>query len=307
MHSSGLIELEAVLAVARHGGFRAAATAMGMSRSALSATVAGLEARLGVRLFNRTTRSVATTEAGEQFVARIAPALADIRGAMEATNELRNTPAGTLRLNTSVGAAQMIFAPVVLEYLRRYPDMKVDIVTERRLVDIVAEGFDAGIRLAEAVPRDMVAVPMGGEQRMVVVASPQYLQMHAAPRVPDDLMAHRCVRWRFSSGTIYRWEFARHGEPMTLDVPGPITLDEPLLMLEAARAGAGIAYMGMFHVAEDLASGRLVPLLEEWSPSYPGICLYYPSRRNVPAGLRAFIDLVREVIELPVRQRKKTA
>jgi DNA-binding transcriptional LysR family regulator len=120
-------------------------------------------------------------------------------------------------------------------------------------------------------------------------------------------MAHRCVRWRFSSGTIFRWEFARHGEAMTLDVPGPITLDEPLLMLEAARAGVGIAYMGMFHVAKDLASGRLVPLLEEWSPSYPGICLYYPSRRNVPAGLRAFIDLVREAIELPVRRRKKTA
>jgi DNA-binding transcriptional LysR family regulator len=305
VHSSGLIELEAVLAVARHGSFRAAATAMGMSRSALSATVAGLEARLGVRLFNRTTRSVAPTEAGEQFVARIAPALADIRGAMEATNELRNTPAGTLRLNTSVGAAQMIFAPVVLEYLRRYPDMKLDIVTERRLIDIVAEGFDAGIRLAEAVPRDMVAVPMGGEQRMVVVASPHYLQAHPAPRVPDDLMAHRCVRWRFSSGTIYRWEFARHGEAMTLDVPGPLTLDEPLLMLEAARAGAGIAYMGMFHVAADLASGRLVPLLEEWSPSYPGICLYYPSRRNVPAGLRAFIDLVREVIEVPVRRSRR--
>ncbi len=239
MHGSGLVELEAVLAVARHGGFRAAATAMGMSRSALSATVAGLEARLGVRLFNRTTRSVATTEAGEQFVARIAPALADIRGAMEATNELRDTPAGTLRLNSSVGAAQMIFAPVVLEYLRRYPDMKVDIVTERRLVDIVAEGFDAGIRLAEAVPRDMVAVPMGGEQRMVVVASPQYLRTHPAPRVPDDLMAHRCVRWRFASGTIYRWESARHGESMTLDVPGPITLDEPLLMLEGGACRRG--------------------------------------------------------------------
>ncbi len=304
MHSSGLIELEAVLAVARHGGFRAAAVDMGMSRSALSATVAGLEARLGVRLFNRTTRSVSTTEAGEQFIARIAPALADIRDAMEATNELRDTPAGTLRLNSSVGAAQMIFAPVVLEYLRRYPDMKVDLVTEGRLIDIVAEGYDAGIRLAESVPRDMVAVPMGGEQRMVVVASPQYLQTHPAPQVPDDLMAHRCVRWRFSSGgTIYRWEFARHGETKTLDEPAPITLDEPLLMLEAARAGVGIAYVGMFHVADDLASGRLVPLLEEWSPSYPGICLYYPSRRNVPAGLRAFIDLVREAIELPVGRR----
>jgi DNA-binding transcriptional LysR family regulator len=295
MNSSGLVELEAVLAVARHGGFRAAATALGMSRSALSATVAGLEARLGVRLFNRTTRSVATTQAGEQFIARIAPAVADIRGALEAVNELRETPSGTLRLNTSVGAAQMIFTPVVLEYLRRYPEMKVDIVTERRLIDIVAEGFDAGIRLAETVPRDMVAVPLGGEQRMVVVASPQYLKDHSTPQLPDDLLAHRCVRWRFSSGNIYRWEFARHGEAMTLDVPGPITLDEPLLMLEAVRAGFGIAYLGLFHVADDLASGRLVALLDEWTPSYPGLCLYYPSRRQIPAGLRAFIDLIREI------------
>ncbi len=295
MNSSGLVELEAVLAVARHGGFRAAATAMGMSRSALSATVAALEARLGVRLFNRTTRSVSVTQAGEQFIARIAPAVADIRGALEAVNDLRHTPSGVLRLNTSVGAAQIIFTPIVLEYLRRYPDMAIDIVTERRLIDIVAEGFDAGIRLAEAVPGDMVAVPLSGEQRMVVVASPQYLTAHAAPQVPDDLMQHRCVRWRFSSGNIYRWEFARHGEALTLDVPGHITLDEPTLMLEAARAGVGIAYLGLFHVADDLASGRLVALLPEWTPSYPGICLYYPSRRHMPAGLRAFVDLVREL------------
>lgn len=295
MNSSGLLELEAVLAVAQHGSFRAAATALGLSRSALSATVAGLEARLGVRLFNRTTRSVAVTAAGEQFIARISPALAEIRGAIEAVNEQRDTPRGTLRLNTSVGAAQMIFKPLVLEYLRRYPDMKVDIVTERRLVDIVAEGFDAGIRLAETVPRDMVAVPLGGEQRMVVVASPAYLKAHPAPEVPDDLMKQRCIRWRFSSGNIYRWEFARHGESLTLDVPGAITLDEPLLMLEAVRAGVGIGYLGLFHVAADLASGRLVALLQDWTPSYPGICLYYPSRRQMPAGLRAFIDLVLEL------------
>ena len=300
MNNSGLVELEAVLAVARHGGFRPAATAMGLSRSALSATVAALEARLGVRLFNRTTRSVAVTQAGEAFIARIAPAVADIQGALQAASDLRTTPSGLLRLNTSVGAAQLVFSKVVLEFLRRYPDMRVDIVTERRLVDIVAEGFDAGIRLAEAVPRDMVAVPMGGEQRMVVVASPAYLAEHPAPRVPEDLMRHRCVRWRFASGNIYRWEFARHGEAMTLDVPGPLTLDEPLLMREAARAGAGIAYLGLFHVADDLASGRLVPLLTEWSPSYPGICLYYPSRRHMPAGLRAFVDLVREVAGAPI-------
>lgn len=294
MHSHGLIELQAVLAVARHGGFRAAATDLGLSRSATSAAVATLEARLGVRLFNRTTRSVSLTEAGAQFVERIAPALADIDAAMRAANELRDTPAGTLRLNTSIGAAQMIFSPIVLAYLERYPEMQVEICTERRQVDIVGEGFDAGIRLAEAVPRDMIAVPVGGAQRMVVVASPGYLARHGRPSVPGDLLHHRCIRWRFSSGDIYRWEFARHDEATTLDVKGPLTLDEPLLIREAVRAGAGIAYMGLFHVAEDIASGTLVPLLEEWSPSYPGICLYYPSRRHVPAGLRAFIALIRE-------------
>lgn len=294
MHSHGLIELQAVIAVARHGGFRAAATALGLSRSAISAAVAALEARLGVRLFNRTTRSVSLTEAGAQFVERIAPAMADIDAAMRAANELRDTPAGTLRLNTSIGAAQMIFAPIVLAYLERYPEMQVEIVTERRQVDIVGEGFDAGIRLAEAVPRDMIAVPVGGAQRMVVVAAPGYLARHGRPSVPGDLLDHRCIRWRFSSGDLYRWEFARHGEATTLDVKGPLTLDEPLLIREAVRAGVGIAYMGLFHVAEDIASGRLVPLLEEWSPSYPGICLYYPSHRHVPAGLRAFIGLIRE-------------
>lgn len=296
LSSSGLTELEAVLAVARHGSFRAAAAALDMSRSALSNTVVNLEGRLGVRLFNRTTRSVAATEAGVQFIARIGPAVADIRGAMEAVTELRDTPAGTLRLNTPVGAAQMIFTPLVLEYLRRHPAMKVDIVTERRLVDIVAEGFDAGIRLAEAVPRDMVAVPLSGDQRMVVVASPTYLEGQPRPEVPDDLLRHRCVRWRFSSGSVYRWEFARHGQAMTLDVPGPMTLDEPLLILEAVRGGAGIGYMSEFHVAEDLASGQLVQLLADWTPSYPGICLYYPNRRHLPAGLRAFVDLVHEVM-----------
>ncbi len=299
MSNSGLVELEAVLAVARHGGFRAAATALGMSRSALSATVAGLEARLGVRLFNRTTRSVATTQAGEEFIARIAPAVADIRGALEAVNEQREKPTGTLRLNTSVGGAQIIFEPILLEYLRRYPGVQLDVVTERRLIDIVIEGFDAGIRLAETVPLDMVALPLNGEQRMVVVASPDYLKMHRKPRVPTELMKHRCVRWRFSSGNIYRWEFSRHGEALTLDVPGPITLDEPLLMLEAVRAGVGIGYLGQFHVAADIASGRLVPLLQEWTPSYPGICLYYPSRRYVPARLRALVDLIHEVGPLP--------
>jgi DNA-binding transcriptional LysR family regulator len=297
MRSSGLVELDAVVAVARHRNFRAAAIELGLSRSALSHAVAALEQRLGVRLFNRTTRSVSLTEAGEQFVASVAPALGDIRGAMAAANSLRTTPAGTLRINTSAGAARMMLTPIILEYLRRYPEMKVDIVTEGRLVDIVVDGFDAGVRLAESVPQDMIAVPIGGDQRFAVVGSPGYFEGRRTPRVPQDLLAHRCIRARLPSGALYRWEFERHGEAMAIDVDGPLTLDESTLILEAVRAGVGLAYLTEWNVAADLAAGRLVRVLDDWCPSFPGICLYYPGRRHLPAGLRALVDLIRELRE----------
>jgi DNA-binding transcriptional LysR family regulator len=296
-----MVELEAVVAVARRGNFRAAAADLGMSSSALSHAVRGLEARLGVRLFNRTTRSVSLSAAGEQFVAGVAPALSDIRGAMEAVNRHRDTPAGTLRLNTSTGAARRILTPIILEYLRRYPEMKVDLVTEGRLVDIVVDGFDAGIRTAETVPGDMIAVPVGGPLRFAVVAAPAYFADRPRPQTPGDLMAHRCIRARMPSGVIYRWEFERRGEALALDVPGPIILDEPTLMIEAALAGLGVTYLSEWSVLADIAAGRLVRVLEDWTPSFAGLALYYPGRRHVPAGLRAFIDLVREIGELPDR------
>ncbi|EYF05077.1 LysR family transcriptional regulator [Chondromyces apiculatus] len=295
MHRTGLVELEAVLAVARRKGFRPAAAELGMSTSALSSAVAGLEARLGVRLFHRTTRSVSLTEAGEQFVARIAPALGDIQGAMEAVNSLRQTPAGTLRINAALGAARAVFAPIVLAYLRRYPAMTVDIVTEGRMIDIVAEGYDAGIRLSEHVPRDMVRVPLGGDLRMAIVASPDYFATHPPPRVPADLAAHECIRARLPSGAPSRWELAHHGETLHLDVPGRLILDAPLLMLDAARAGMGVALLAEWYVAKDLAAGRLVRVLAEWTPPFPGLALYYPAGRHLPAGLRAFIEVIREV------------
>jgi DNA-binding transcriptional LysR family regulator len=292
---SGLTEFEAVVAVARLGSFRAAATELGMSPSALSHAVAALETRLGVRLFNRTTRSVSPTDAGEQFIARIAPALADIGGAIEGINSHRDTPTGTLRINTSAGAARMILTPIILEYLRRYPDMSVVIVTEGRLVDVVGQGFDAGIRIAEAVPQDMIAVPVGPEQRMVVVGSPAYFRDRPIPTVPADLLQHRCIRARMASGAIYRWEFEQRGETVEIDVPGSLTLDEMTLMLEAVLAGTGLAYLSLWSVAEHIAAGRLVAVLEDWTPPYPGLRLYYPGRRHVPAGLRALIALIREV------------
>jgi len=294
MRTSGLTELEAVLAVARQRSFRAAATELEMSTSALSHTVAALETRLGVRLFNRTTRSVSLSEAGEQFVASVAPALSAIRDAVEQASSRRLTPAGTLRINTSPGAARQVMAPLILEYLRRYPEMMVDIVTEGRLVDIVVDGFDAGIRLAESVPQDMIAVPFGLAQRLVVVGAPAYFARHAPPRSPGELLAHRCIRYRLASGAIWRWEFERHGESLDVDVQGPLTLDDSTLMLEAARAGVALAYLSDWNVAEDLAQGRLQCVLEDWTPPFDGLCLYYPGRRHVPAGLRALIELIRE-------------
>ncbi|WP_343612754.1 LysR family transcriptional regulator [Novosphingobium sp.] len=292
--STGLTEYEAVAAVARLGSFRAAATELGMSTSALSHAVAALEARLGVRLFNRTTRSVSATDAGEQFIARIAPALAAIGGAIEGINSHRDTPTGMLRINTSAGAARMILTPVILDFLRRYPDMQVTLVTEGRLVDIVGQGFDAGVRIAEAVPQDMIAVPIGGEIRMLVVGTPAYLAAHGRPLVPADLHRHQCIRARMASGGIWRWEFEKRGEKVEVDVQGALTLDEMTVMLEAALEGVGLAYLSEWSVREAIAAGRLVPVLEDWCPPYPGLCLYYPGRRHVPAGLRALIDLIRE-------------
>jgi DNA-binding transcriptional LysR family regulator len=291
---SGLTEYDAIVAIARLGSFRAAATELGMSTSALSHAVSALEARLGVRLFNRTTRSLSSTDAGEQFIARITPALAEIGSAIEGINSHRDTPAGTLRINTSVGAARITLGPIFLEYLNRYPDMNLVIVTEGRLVDIVQQGFDAGIRLAETVPQDMIAVPIGGPQRMLVVGSPGYFSDREKPRLPTDLLHHRCIRARLATGAVWRWEFEKRGETVEIDVPGTLTLDEMNLMLDAALAGAGLAYLSELPVRDHIDAGRLVAVLEDWSPPFPGICLYYPGRRNVPAGLRALIDLIRE-------------
>jgi DNA-binding transcriptional LysR family regulator len=291
---TGLTEYDAIVAVARLGSFRAAATELGMSPSALSHAVATLEARLGVRLFNRTTRSVSPTDAGEQFIARIAPALADIGGAIEGINSHRDTPTGTLRINTSAGAARMILTPIFLAYLKRYPQMNLMLVTEGRLVDIVGQGFDAGIRIREMVPQDMIAVPIGGDQRMRVVGSPAYFEGRTRPHVPADLLQHQCIRARMASGKIYHWEFERRGELVEIDVPGALTLDEMTLMQEAALAGAGLSLLSEWSVAGHIAAGRLISVLDDWCPPYPGLCLYYPGRRHVPAGLRALIDLIRE-------------
>jgi DNA-binding transcriptional LysR family regulator len=295
MFKAGLFHFEAVLAVARHRSFRAAAVELGVSTTALSSTVAGLEREMGVRLFNRTTRSVSLTEAGTAFTGRLAPALAEIRVAWDSASSSQMQPAGSLRINSSLGAARMAMATVLSEYARRYPAVTLDLVTEGRLVDIVAENFDAGLRASHLVPLDMVRVPIGGPIRTVVVATPAYLERFGTPASLDELKSHRCVRARLPSGAPSRWEFSDDGEAIEIDVPGPLVVDSPALMRDAALASLGLALVAEWHVAEDIRQGTLVTVLDEWSQRLPPLALYYPAGRHVPAALRALVALIREV------------
>jgi DNA-binding transcriptional LysR family regulator len=290
MAGLALHELHALTAVASLRSFRGAAAELGVSPSALSHAVAGVERRLGVRLFNRSTRSVSLTEAGAAFLARIQPALREIAAAVESVNHFRDSPTGLLRLNASEGAAARVL-PIVLDFLVAYPEMRVDLATDGRLVDIVAMGFDAGLRLAEAVPQDMISLPLGIDECFVVVAAPAYVERRGRPAVPAALVEHECVRARLPSGAVLRWEFERQGEVIRIEPRGRLIVGSPELSLGAARAAAGLAYVNERSAAEDLAAGRLVRLLAEWTPHFPGICLYYPRQRLPSAGLRAFIDL----------------
>lgn len=301
MTDTGLKGLEAVLTIARRGSFRAAAIDLGMSTTALSHTVGRLEASLGIRLFNRTTRSVSLSDAGRKFVERIAPALAEIRAAMDTARSQRETPSGLLRINASVQAGREI-APVMLAFLRRYPDMQVDLVTEGRLVDIVAEGFDLGIRPADLVPRDMIALPLGKPQRYAVVASPAWLAVHPMPLTPGELPARDCLRVRLPNGALFRWPFEKDGEVVHIDPKGRLTLDEAAIARAAVLDGAGIGFFIEQDVIDDIAAGRLLRLLSDWTPPRPGFSLYYPGRRNPSAGFAAFLAVVREMAsQLPPR------
>lgn len=297
MADAGLKHLDAVLAIARRGTFRAAAIELGMSTTALSHAIARLEADLGVRLFNRTTRSVALSDAGRQFVDSVSPALAEIRQAMEAVRSQRGTPSGLLRINTSAVAGREVISPLVLDFLRCYPEMQVDLVTEERLVDIVAEGFDLGIRTADLIPGDMIALSLGKPQRYAVVATPAYLAGRRPPLAPPDLLSHDCIRVRLPDGRLFRWYFELQGEVVQIDVRGRLILDEAAIARTAVLEGMGIGFFIEQNVAEDIAAGRLIRLLEDWTPPRPGFSLYYPGRRNPSAGFRAFLAMAREMAQ----------
>jgi DNA-binding transcriptional LysR family regulator len=297
-----LAELISFATVAAHKSFRQAADELHMSPSTLSHTIRTLETRLGVRLLHRTTRSVATTEVGQALLSRVQPLIKDIDTALGDIDDYRSKPSGTLRINSSLIGARVLLQIAVPKFLVRYPEMHVDLVTEGRLVDIVAEGFDAGIRLAESVPKDMIAVAFGGTDRFVAVAASAYLKKRGVPRAPLDLLQHSCIRYRMRNGRIYHWEFERRGQSVDVDVPGELTLDDDRLMLDAAIEGVGIAFVPERAASEAIASGKLSVVLDDWCPQFPGLCLYYPGHRQVPAGLRAFVDVLKQV---PPRRLRK--
>ncbi|MCY1046182.1 LysR family transcriptional regulator [Corallococcus sp. bb12-1] len=292
---SRLSELHAFVSVARHRNFRAAAAELRMSPSALSHAIAALEGELGVRLFHRTTRSVALSDAGEHLLARVAPALEQLTQAVETLDDFRATPRGTLRINTSQVAARWVLMPFVREYVKRFPDVHLELVTEDRLVDIVAEGFDAGVRTTDLVPRDMVAVECSPRIRYVIAGAPSYFARRPPPKRPDDLLKHDCIRFRMSNGRVFHWDLERRGEVLSLEVNGPLTVSSDQLVHQAALDGIGLGYFTEFVVGEDLAAGRLVPVLESWAPEDDALNLYYPGHRHVPASLRAFIDVIKEL------------
>lgn len=285
--------LSSFLAIATHRSFRKAAGELGVTPSALSHALQGIEERLGVRLVNRTTRSVALTEAGERLHARLRPAFQDIRDALEDLNAFRGQPMGTLRLNAARQSAHLALLPLVTRFLRAYPDVSVEVRVDDSLTDIVAQGFDAGVRFGEQIAADMLAAPLGPRQRSAIVASPEYFQRHPVPRTPQDLRGLPCIRFRFSSGLYYRWEFERDGEEVLVEAEGPLTLNDQGLMVDAALAGVGLAYVFEAQVTRLLEEGRLVRVLEDWCPAYAGFFLYYPSRRQLPTALRAFLDFVK--------------
>jgi DNA-binding transcriptional LysR family regulator len=292
-----LNDLAAFLAVARAGGFREAARTSGVSASGLSVAVRRLESKLGVRLLNRSTRSVVATEAGTRLIERLAPVLGEVEAALDVLNGFRDRPAGTLKLNVPAGVARIVLPPIVAGFLAAYPDIRVEIVVEDSFVDVLAAGADAGIRYDERLEQNMIAIPIGPRtQRFATGAAPAYLNARGRPQHPRDLLAHACLRGQFAGGAQPTWNFARAGEEISVDPPGPLLIRPGAaidIIVNTAVAGLGIVHLWEEMLQPHLASGALEAVLEPWWQSFPGPFLYYPGRRHLPAPLRAFVEFIK--------------
>jgi DNA-binding transcriptional LysR family regulator len=294
MGNFDLRDLDAFVAVARTRNFRRAAVESHVSVSSLSQRLRDMEERLGVRLMNRTTRSVALTEAGEMLLARVAPAMSDVSAALDQVRGLRGVPSGRLRINAPPPAIDLVLAPIVGPFLQAFPQVELEVVGQSGFIDIVAAGYDAGVRYGEHLEQDMVAISLGPPQRYALVAAPDYLARHGRPKHPRDLLDHACIRIRFSSGALLDWEFEKAGRALKLSPPARLVVNHPGPAMRAARDGAGFWLTFRDYVSETIASGALVSVLDDWCAPFPGPFLYYPSRRQPPPALAAFLAFVGE-------------
>lgn len=294
MNRDDLIDLNAFLAVAEGRSFTRAAARLGVSQSALSHAIRRLETRLGVRLLTRTTRSVAPTEAGERLARTLGPALGEIEAELASLNELREKPAGSIRLTVIDHAAETLILPALARLLPDHPDIRVEMVIDYGLSDIVAERFDAGVRMGEQVARDMIAVRIGPDQRMAAVGSPAYFAGRPRPKTPHDLALHNCITMRLPTlGGLYAWEFEKGGRPLNVRVDGQLVFNTPEMMLNAALAGLGLTFVMEERAMAHIAAGRLVRVLEDWCPPFPGYHLYYPSRRQQSPAFALLVEALR--------------
>ena len=292
-----LHELEAVLAVARRASFRRAAIDLNVSTTALSSTIAKLEMTLQTRLFNRTTRSVSLTESGRRYLEQVGPTLQALRGALETVRSHNAEPAGVIRINAFASAARTALMPLVLEFAARYSRVQIDLVTEERLMDIVAEGFDLGVRASSLIPGDMIAISLGQTQRYAVVGTAKYFAEHGMPQTPADLKQHECLRIRLPNGAIYPWYFEHAGEVLRVDVEGQFTVDEPSVAKAIVQANVALGLFLEQEVQAEIDAGNLLRVLQNWTPPRDDLCLYYPNRSNPSASLKAFTDLARENLQ----------
>ena len=285
--------MSAFAAIAEQRSFAKAAAQLGLGKSTLSQNLRSLEERLGVRLLNRTTRSVSLTEAGARLLARVAPTLVELNAAIDEVANHRQSPTGLLRLVVQPPVATLLIEPILARFLGEYPGVQMDVAVVKMPADIVAEGFDAGIRFGEQIDRDMIAMRVMGERRFLVVASPDYVARHPKPQTPRDLRHHDCIRNRLPNGAIFGWDFEKNGKVLHISVEGRLIVNDIELSLRAVRDGLGLAYLLYDYVATDLKAGRLVPLLEDWSPRLSGFFLYYSSRRQITGPLQALITFLK--------------